>query len=197
MIMFSDSIELKTDFGIFNCLVVKENNKEHFVLHKGEIKKQECLVRIHSECLTGDLFGSKRCDCGNQLNIALEKISKEGGVLIYLRQEGRGIGLFNKIRAYKLQDQGLDTVDANIELGLPIDNRKYEIAAKILNKFSPSKINLMTNNPSKIEALKDLLNIPIDRVQILSEGNELNINYLITKQQKMNHLMECNTCHIR
>ncbi len=196
-IVFSDNIKLQTDFGIFNCLVVKEDNKEHFVLYKGKIKDQNCLVRIHSECLTGDLFGSKRCDCGEQLKLAMERISKEGGVLIYLRQEGRGIGLFNKIRAYQLQDQGLDTVDANIELGLPIDGRKYEIAAKILNKFSPSNIKLMTNNPKKLEVLKDLLSISIDRVPILGEGTELNINYLITKQQKMNHLMECDICHIK
>ena len=188
--MFSDIISLTTDFGVFNCFVVKEEHKEHLVLYKGKIKEQECLVRIHSECLTGDLFKSKRCDCGEQLNIALRCIDREGGILIYLRQEGRDIGLFNKIKAYHLQDQGLDTVEANLKLNLPIDNRKYDIAAKILTKFSPSKIKLMTNNPKKLTALMSLLAIPIQRIAINTEIGELNANYLFTKFSKMNHLLE-------
>lgn len=195
--MFSEIIKLETDFSTFNCFVVKDNHKEHLVLYKGKIKSQECLVRIHSECLTGDLFKSKRCDCGCQLNTSLQEISKKNGILIYLRQEGRGIGLFNKIRAYKLQDKGFDTVEANLKLDLPIDNRQYSIAAKIIKKLAPSHIKLMTNNPKKLDALRDLLNIPVERIPLLSQANELNVSYLSTKILKMNHLMECQTCHIK
>lgn len=194
--MLFNIIKLDTEFGIFDCFSVKENHKEHLVLFKGIIEKQECLVRIHSECLTGDLFKSKRCDCGDQLNITLKTIAKEGGVLIYLRQEGRDIGLFNKIKAYKLQDQGFDTIEANLELGLPIDNRQYDIAAKILKNLAPSKIMLMTNNPQKINALKKMMDIPIERISISSEANASNSNYLNTKILKMNHLMEQQICPI-
>ncbi len=194
--MLSNLIKLDTEFGIFDCFSVKENHKEHLVLCKGAIEKQECLVRIHSECLTGDLFKSKRCDCGAQLNIALESIAKRNGVLIYLRQEGRDIGLFNKINAYKLQDQGFDTIEANLELGLPIDNRKYDIAAKILKNLAPSKIMLMTNNPQKINALKEMIDIPIKRISISSSPNASNAHYLNTKILKMNHLMEQPICPI-
>ena len=194
--MLSNIIKLDTEFGIFDCFSVKENHKEHLVLCKGSIEKQECLVRIHSECLTGDLFKSKRCDCGDQLSIALKTIAKEGGILIYLRQEGRDIGLFNKIKAYKLQDQGFDTIEANLELGLPIDNRKYDTAAKILKALAPSKIRLMTNNPHKLDALRKMMDIPIERISISSEANASNAHYLNTKILKMNNLMEQQICPI-
>jgi GTP cyclohydrolase II len=183
--MFSDIIDLNTDFGIFKCFSVKEGNKEHLVLFKGDIDQNECLVRVHSECITGDLFRSKRCDCGYQLNYALKMIAKEGGVLIYLRQEGRDIGLFNKIKAYKLQDTGFDTVDANIELGLPIDGRKYDVAIEILTKLNPTKIKLLTNNPKKIEALAP--SFEIERLAIHAPIEESNDNYLTTKRMRMNH----------
>ncbi len=188
--MISPVINLETNFGVFKCFVVKEGDKEHLVLYKGKIKGQECLTRIHSECLTGDLFKSKKCDCGEQLNVALQRIAKEKGILIYLRQEGRDIGLFNKVRAYDLQARGFDTVEANIALGLPIDNRKYNVAAKILKNLAPSKIKLMTNNPMKIQAIESLLSIPIERVALHIDANKLNANYLFTKTTKMNHL-EC------
>ncbi len=188
--MFCPVIDLETDFGVFKCFSVKEANKEHLVLYKGEISGQVCLVRIHSECLTGDLFKSKRCDCGEQLNMALQLIAKENGILIYLRQEGRDIGLFNKIRAYDLQDKGFDTVEANIALGLPVDNRKYNLAAEILKSLAPSKIMLMTNNPKKIEAIELLSSIPIERISLHSNVSKLNANYLFTKTTKMNHLVE-------
>lgn len=187
--MILNVIDLATDFGIFKCFSIKENEKEHLVLFKGKIEAEECLVRIHSECLTGDLFKSKRCDCGYQLEYSLKEIASHGGILIYLRQEGRGIGLFNKIKAYKLQDQGFDTVEANTELGLPIDDRKYDIAIKILQQLKPAKINLLTNNPKKIEALKSLLSIKIERIPIHSKPQSLNANYLATKALKMNHLI--------
>ena len=190
--MICPVIDLETDFGVFKCFAVKEANKEHLVLYKGIIKGQECLVRIHSECLTGDLFKSKRCDCGEQLNMALERIAKENGILIYLRQEGRDVGLFNKIKAYDLQDKGFDTVEANIALGLPIDGRKYNVAAEVLKSLSPSKIMLMTNNPKKIEAIRLLLPIPIKRISLHSNIiSKLSAHYLFTKRTKMNHLTEC------
>ncbi len=188
--IFTEIIDLTTEWGVFKCFSIKEGHKEHLVLYKGEVKNKECLVRIHSECLTGDLFHSKHCDCGSQLNHALEEISLNGGILIYLKQEGRDIGLFKKIKAYKLQQiLGLDTVEANIELGLPVDNRKYDIVSKILKKLSPGKIKLMTNNPKKIEALKALLSIEVERVASKSATYELNANYLATKANKMKHFL--------
>ncbi len=187
--MFSNIIDLPTKYGILKCFSVKEGNKEHLVLYKGEIEGKEIIVRIHSECLTGDLFKSQKCDCGYQLNESLEMITKENGVLIYLRQEGRDIGLFNKIQAYNLQAHGMDTVEANMSLGLPIDARDYSIAAKILNKLAPSKIRLITNNPQKIEALRELLSIEIERISICSPKGVYNSDYLATKALKMNHLI--------
>lgn len=188
--MFSNIIDLATDFGIFKCFVVKEGYKEHLVLFKGNIEGEECLVRIHSECITGDLFKSKRCDCGYQLQHSLNLISSKGGILIYLRQEGRDIGLFNKIKAYGIQDNGFDTVEANINLGLPIDARDYDVAIKILEKLNPSKIKLLTNNPEKIKSLySSLKKITIERIAINSPFEPLNANYLAAKAKKMNHLI--------
>ncbi len=186
--MFSNIIDLATDYGVFKSFSVREGDKEHLVLFKGETEGQECLVRIHSECITGDLFKSKRCDCGYQLSYALKMIAENGGILIYLRQEGRGIGLFNKIKAYALQDTGLDTVEANLELGLPVDDRKYDIAIKILEKLNPSKIKLMTNNPKKMESLMASLPIRIERTSVHAPFEPLSVSYLNTKFLKMNHL---------
>jgi 3,4-dihydroxy 2-butanone 4-phosphate synthase / GTP cyclohydrolase II len=186
--MFSNIIDLPTKFGLFKCFAITEGNKEHLILFKGDIENKECLVRIHSECLTGDLFGSKKCDCGDQLDNAMKTISKESGILIYLRQEGRGIGLFNKIEAYKLQSEGLDTVQANIELGLPIDNRKYTVAIKAIEKLNPSKVKLITNNPDKLKALSDALSINVERIPSYSIQEELNKKYIETKYLKMNHI---------
>ncbi|NNE28110.1 MAG: GTP cyclohydrolase II [Saprospiraceae bacterium] len=147
------------------------------------------LVRIHSECLTGDLFGSKRCDCGEQLERALELAAAEGGIVLYLRQEGRGIGLINKLKAYNLQDQGLNTADANVHLGLEIDDRGYEIAVEILKALEVRSIRLLTNNPDKIKAIEKSGLQLLERVPLLIKPREENIDYLETKKEIMGHLI--------
>lgn len=164
---------------------------EHFVLYKPVIDKTKApLVRVHSECLTGDLLGSLKCDCGPQLHMSLEKIAKEGGLLIYLRQEGRGIGLANKLRAYALQEQGLDTVDANISLGLPVDSRDYSIAYQVLKHFNWNRIRLLTNNPKKLEFLQ-LYGIEIEtREPLDTPVNAENRKYIEIKQKKLGHLLK-------
>lgn len=164
----------------------------HVALVKGEINPDEpVLVRVHSECLTGDVFGSKRCDCGEQLHRAMEMIDKEGkGVVLYMRQEGRGIGLANKLRAYELQDQGLDTVEANIQLGFKPDLRDYGIGAQILVDLGIKKIRLMTNNPRKIVGLEGYGLEVVERVPIEVEPGKKNLKYLKTKKKKLGHMLE-------
>lgn len=191
-LLTSSQVLLPTIYGGFSCFAVKEeeNGAEHCVLFKDQIKGHDCLVRIHSECLTGEVFGSQKCDCGDQLKQSLTMIGKEGGVLIYLRQEGRGIGLFNKIEAYKLQEKGLDTVDANLHLGLPVDDRSYIIAAKVLKLLAPKSIRLITNNPEKIAALQAMLKLPIERVNLPPKVNLFNKGYLKTKASKLQHLIK-------
>jgi 3,4-dihydroxy 2-butanone 4-phosphate synthase / GTP cyclohydrolase II len=168
------------------------DSAEHLVLQMGEIKPDEpLLVRVHSECMTGDVFGSQRCDCGPQLHKSMEMISKAGsGVILYLRQEGRGIGLANKIRAYQLQDQGMDTVEANLHLGFPMDTRDYGIGAQILRSLGVGKIRLLTNNPSKRVGLKGYGLEIVDRVPLVVEANQNNVGYLKVKREKMGHLFE-------
>ncbi|MEK6734044.1 MAG: GTP cyclohydrolase II [Pseudomonadota bacterium] len=183
--MFSQVIDLPTEFGTFKSFALKDGHHEHLVIYKGEIENKECLVRIHSECLTGDLFHSKRCDCGDQFNQAIKLIAENNGILIYLRQEGRGIGLYHKLNAYSLQDEGLDTVDANIELGLPVDNRDYKIVIEILKKLKPKKIKLLTNNPRKLDSLKDY--IEVTRIPLHTSLKDLNKNYIKTKEEKLYH----------
>jgi 3,4-dihydroxy 2-butanone 4-phosphate synthase/GTP cyclohydrolase II len=164
--------------------------KEHLAFIKGEVRGKECLVRIHSECLTGDVFGSLRCDCGNQFALAMKEIVTAGtGVLIYLHQEGRGIGLANKLRAYELQDQGLDTVDANLQLGFEADARDYRVGAQILAELGIESAILMTNNPAKLQSLKSFGVKTIRRVSLLSM-DEHNRAYLLTKRDRMGHVLE-------
>lgn len=186
--------QLPTAFGDYLIHVYQDvkTSVEHVALVMGDVSaKENVLTRVHSECLTGDIFSSKRCDCGEQLILAQQKITAEGtGVIIYLRDhEGRGIGLTNKIRAYALQDGGLDTVEANIALGLPIDKRKFEAAAEILLDLKIASIKLMSNNPDKKNALKDAGILVKSLVPLKISPNEMNHKYLKTKQLKLGHLI--------
>ncbi len=187
------SASLPTKWGDgFQVRVFKNllDDSEHLVLQKGELDPEKpALVRVHSECMTGDVFGSLRCDCGPQLQRAIELIEKEGsGIVLYLRQEGRGIGLINKIKAYELQDSGLDTVEANLHLGFPADQRDYGIGAQILRSVGVTKLRLMTNNPSKRVGLKGYGLEIMDRVPLEAGWNQNNKKYLSTKKEKMGHL---------
>jgi 3,4-dihydroxy 2-butanone 4-phosphate synthase/GTP cyclohydrolase II len=186
---------LPTTYGDFTAYVYesKLDGMEHMALVKGEVKgKSNVLVRVHSECLTGDVFGSQRCDCGSQLACAMNKIAEEGqGVILYLRgHEGRGIGLGHKLRAYQLQDQGRDTVEANLELGFPIDSREYGIGAQILVDLGLSTIRLMTNNPSKYGGLAGYDLSIVERVPLPPFPTAENRRYLQVKKEKMGHLLD-------
>jgi 3,4-dihydroxy 2-butanone 4-phosphate synthase/GTP cyclohydrolase II len=185
---------LPTEFGVFQAFVYENvlDGEQHMALVYGVIEKaRDVLVRVHSECLTGDALGSLRCDCGPQLHTALAKIAAEGaGVVVYLRgHEGRGIGLGHKIRAYALQEDGRDTVDANIELGLPVDSREYGIGAQILVDLGVTTMRLMTNNPSKYGGLEGFGLTIVERVPLESRPTEFNIEYLRTKRERMGHLL--------
>jgi 3,4-dihydroxy 2-butanone 4-phosphate synthase / GTP cyclohydrolase II len=164
------------------------DDSEHFVL-VSDCKSDTPLVRIHSECITGDVFGSCKCDCGAQLQESLALISAQGGVLIYLRQEGRGVGLTNKLKAYALQDRGYDTVDANVKLGLPVDGRSYAVAFQILKHLNIHKLKLLTNNPNKVEAMEQYGLYVVERVPLLVKTTSENEAYLKTKQEKLGHFL--------
>jgi 3,4-dihydroxy 2-butanone 4-phosphate synthase/GTP cyclohydrolase II len=187
-------IQLPTAFGQFRVIGYSNeyDDKEHIALVKGEIEADlPVLVRIHSECLTGDVFHSQRCDCGDQLAAAMEQIEREGaGVLLYMRQEGRGIGLINKLKAYALQEQGLDTVEANIRLGFPPDARDYVVAAQMLKDLGVQQIRLLTNNPRKINALEQQGLTVIERLSLQFTANAHNEAYLRTKKRKLGHLLD-------
>lgn len=183
---------IPTDFGDFKVLVYESfvDKYHHLALIKGRPKKDGSLVRVHSECLTGDVFGSKRCDCGEQLKLAMSAIDKEGsGVILYMRQEGRGIGLVNKLKAYQLQDDGLDTVEANEALGFKADLRDYGIGAQILADIGLSKIRLLTNNPKKIVGLEGYGLEVIERVPLVVRPSRNNERYLSTKKEKLGHVL--------
>ncbi|MFK9090471.1 bifunctional 3,4-dihydroxy-2-butanone-4-phosphate synthase/GTP cyclohydrolase II [Bacillus salipaludis] len=186
-------INLPTEFGSFKAVGYSNlvDGKEHVALVKGEINPETpVLVRVHSECLTGDVFGSYRCDCGPQLHAALNQINQAGsGVLLYMRQEGRGIGLLNKLRAYKLQEEGYDTVEANEKLGFGADLREYGIGAQILKDLGIKKMLLLTNNPRKIKGLKGYDLEVVERVPLQMEMRKENANYLRTKHDKLGHLL--------
>lgn len=179
-------------YGEFEMTVYQHwlDNAEHFALIKPPVIKNKIpLVRVHSECVTGDIFGSCKCDCGTQLNESMSLIAKEGGVLIYLRQEGRGIGLANKLKAYALQEQGLDTVEANIELGLPVDGRDYAVAYQILKDLGIEVLQLLTNNPKKVSALEELGITVSNRIGLPIITTNENREYLKTKKEKLGHLL--------
>lgn len=186
-------VRMPTDVGEFRAIAFTNevDDKEHVALVKGTINPDRpTLVRVHSECLTGDVFGSHRCDCGSQLHAALSQIEREGnGVLLYMRQEGRGIGLLNKLRAYKLQEEGYDTVEANEKLGFPPDLREYGIGAQILRDLGVGKIKLMTNNPRKIRGLQGYGLEVVERVPIQMPANEDNARYLAAKRSKLGHFL--------
>lgn len=188
--------KLPTKYGEFNIYGFQNKITEevHIALTKGEFKEnEEVLCRVHSKCLTGDVFSSLKCDCGEQLEIALKTVSKEGkGIILYMEQEGRGIGIINKIKAYKLQEEGLDTVEANVKLGFEPDLRDYKDAAEMLKILGVNKIKVLTNNPKKLEGLTKYGIEITERLKIEVSPNDIDKDYLLTKQNKMGHLTDYN-----
>lgn len=185
---------LPTDFGEFRIIGYRSLNsdEEFVVLVQGELRKDRpSLVRIHSQCLTGDVFGSTKCDCGQQLRKAMELIEREGsGAIVYQQQEGRGIGIINKIRAYALQDEGADTIEANEKLGLAVDLRCYEQCAEILRHLGVNSVRLMSNNPEKIRALEEMGLKIVERVSLVTVPTDAARSYLRTKKERLGHLLE-------
>jgi GTP cyclohydrolase II len=184
-IKISNIANLPSRFGHFKVKAFKEGCKEHLVIYSEPLDEVP-IVRVHSECLTGDALGSLKCDCRDQLEYALELASKTNGMVIYLRQEGRNIGLLNKINAYALQDKGANTIEANHQLGFDADERTYELVPFILEHFGIKKIKLLTNNPHKIESLKNIE--IVKRVPIIMKLNKYNEDYIKTKKEQMGHL---------
>lgn len=184
--------ELPTKWGNFTIVGFFDpaENREHTAIVKGSVSgKERCVMRIHSQCHTGDVLGSLRCDCQAQLEAGLAYIGKQKfGVLVYLQQEGRGIGLINKIRAYDLQDKGMDTVDANVHLGFPPDARSYDVAGKMVQLLGIRSVRLLTNNPEKIRGMEEAGVPVIERIPLIIDSNKFNENYLDTKQRRMGHL---------
>ena len=193
LVDYVTSCSLPTPWAQFtlHAFVEHSTGKEHLAMTLGDLSAGDApLARIHSECLTGDVMFSQRCDCGAQLESALRRIADEGrGILLYLRQEGRGIGLVNKIRAYRLQEAGADTVEANLQLGFHADARNYELVLPMLEQFGIESVRLMTNNPRKLDALGKLGIKVAERVPLLVNRNVFNDNYLNTKQAKLGHMM--------
>ncbi len=185
---------IPTDWGSYKVLAYGENAADQMphlaLIHESTKGKENILVRIHSECMTGDLFQSHRCECGAQLHRSLELIQKEGGILIYLRQEGRGIGLIEKLKAYRLQDQGLDTVEANVQLGHAPDERSFDLGVQILQDLTIRSIRLITNNPDKIKAIEESSIELLERVPIVIEPSESNKLYMQTKKKVLGHLLD-------
>ncbi|EDZ61755.1 GTP cyclohydrolase II [Sulfurimonas gotlandica GD1] len=185
-IEISEVANLPSKFGDFKVKAFKEGQKEHLVIYSDNLAEVP-TVRVHSECLTGDAIGSLKCDCRDQLEYALKLASSSDGMVIYLRQEGRNIGLLNKINAYALQDKGLNTIEANHQLGFRTDERTYEIVTYILHHFGVKKIKLLTNNPDKINSISDIE--IVERVPIIMDSNKYNIDYLNVKKDEMGHLL--------
>lgn len=195
---FISQAKLPTKHGLFDIHVFENEQKQEHVLLSVGLPCHDPniipIIRIHSECLTGDAFSSLKCDCGEQLNTTMKMLQEYGcGAILYLRQEGRGIGLVNKIRAYALQDQGHDTLEANLLLGLPADARTYEMCKPMLEHIGITKLKILTNNPNKLDYLTDLGFDIVERVPLLVGVNHFNQDYLSVKQQKMGHLIDQNT----
>jgi GTP cyclohydrolase II len=184
-IEISKVANLPTKFGNFKIKAYKENDKEHLAIFSSNLS-EPLNLRIHSECLTGDALGSRKCDCGEQLEAALKYIANNGGMVIYLRQEGRNIGLLNKVNAYNLQDLGLDTIEANHQLGFRADERTYEMVDFILDDFGIKSVNLLTNNPLKLSSIKAQI---VSRIPIQIEANKYNKDYLHIKKEQMGHML--------
>jgi 3,4-dihydroxy 2-butanone 4-phosphate synthase/GTP cyclohydrolase II len=195
------TVRMPTDHGEFSLVAFRETltGKHHVALVKGDVAgKQNVLVRVHSECLTGDVFHSLRCDCGEQLELALARIEAEGsGVVLYMAQEGRGIGLLNKLKAYELQEQGLDTVEANLELGFPEDAREYGIGNQILADLGLTTIRILTNNPRKLSGIEGFGLRVVEQVPIVVPANVENRRYLATKRDKLGHMLRVHHQHVR
>jgi len=194
-----ESARIPTAWGEFLLSLYRNqlDGKEHLALVAGNVEgRNEVLARVHSECITGDVLGSRRCDCGEQLNLAIQMIAKAGtGVVIYLRQEGRGIGLLDKLRAYNLQDKGFDTVDANLILGHQADEREYSVAAHIIQDLGIQSIHLLTNNPDKFDGLKSLGIAIVTRVPLQVNVTPENATYLQAKAERLNHALDLDATH--
>ncbi len=189
-IIQSNIANLPTKYGKFRIKAYKQDNQEHLAIMSEDFENIEApYVRIHSECLTGDTLGSLKCDCQNQLDLALKFIAQEGGLVIYHRQEGRNIGLLNKVNAYALQDQGRNTIEANLELGFKEDERDYSVVGFIFEDLGVKKLKLITNNPTKIEYVESLGVEIVERIPAITKSNKYNEGYLSTKKEKMGHML--------
>jgi GTP cyclohydrolase II len=194
MLKIQAQSKIPTDYGIFTVYAFSENEEDwtpHLVwVAENTDVTTTVNVRFHSECITGEVFHSKKCECGQQLDAAMKYMSENGGVIIYLRQEGRNIGIINKLRAYELQEQGWDTVEANLKLGLPADARNFDIAVEILDVLKIKEVNLLTNNPDKIRSIENSGIILNSRIPLEIESNEMNESYLVKKKNYFGHLLE-------
>ena len=189
-IIQSNIANLPTKYGKFKIKAYKDGNQEHLAIMSQDFENIDSpYVRIHSECLTGDTLGSLKCDCQNQLDLSLKFIAHEGGLVIYHRQEGRNIGLVNKVNAYALQDQGRNTIQANLELGFGEDDRDYSIVGHIFNDLGVKKLKLITNNPKKIEYVESLGVEIVERIPAITKSNKYNEGYLLTKKEQMGHIL--------
>ncbi len=189
-IIQSNIANLPTKYGKFKIKAYKDGNQEHLAIMSQDFETLDApFVRIHSECLTGDTLGSLKCDCQNQLDLSLKFIAQEGGLVIYHRQEGRNIGLVNKVNAYALQDQGRNTIQANLELGFGEDDRDYSIVGHIFKDLGVKKLKLITNNPKKIEYVESLGVEIVERIPAITKSNQYNEGYLLTKKEQMGHIL--------
>lgn len=194
MLKIQAQSKIPTDYGLFTVYAFSEHEEDwspHLVLVMENTDFENTVnVRFHSECITGEVFHSKKCECGQQLDAAMKYMSENGGMIIYLRQEGRNIGIINKLRAYALQEQGMDTVEANLKQGLPADGRNFDVAVEMLNLLNVRKINLLTNNPDKIKSIENSEIILNSRIPLEIDSNEINESYLIKKKDYFGHLLE-------